>query len=253
MKIKALLVDDEEGARASLQNILENYFADEVQVAFSTGDIDQAQKFIEEETPDLVFLDIEMPKGGGFELLARFETINFNVIFVTAYDQYAVKAIKYSALDYLLKPIDLEDLEKAIAKHRSKRTKERVEKQKIKNLIENLKGDQRVRKVAVPDGNGLIFIPINEIIRCESDGNYTIIFRENSKKIVASRTLGDFEDMFTGENFFRVHRSHLINLDHLVKYYKGEGGYVVMSDDSKAEVSRRKKSDFLEFLTHNPL
>jgi two-component system, LytTR family, response regulator len=253
MKIEVFIVDDEQGARESLKNIIEKYFAEELLVLGTSGDVTEAFEAIKLSKPDLVFLDIEMPKGGGFNLLSKFEDVFFNVVFVTAYDQYAIKAIKFSALDYLLKPIDMDELEKAIQKHKSTKSQERVEKQKIKNLIENIKSENHIRKIAVPDGNGLIFIPLKNIVRCESDGNYTIIYQKEGKKIVASRTLGDFDDMFSGENFFRIHRSHLINLEHLVKYVKGEGGYVEMSDGSKAEVSRRKKSDFMDFLQNNPL
>lgn len=253
MKTKVIIVDDEQGAREALQNILTNYFADDIEVIDTCGDIDEAFKSLTENKPNLVFLDIEMPKGGGFELLNRFDDFQFKVIFVTAFDQYAIKAIKFSALDYLLKPIDMEDLDKALQKFRKEQTMQKVERLKLRNLIDNVKSETRVKKVAVPDGNGLIFIALKDIIRCESDGNYTTIFTSNNKKVVASRTLGDYEDMFAGETFFRIHRSHLINLDHLQKYVKGEGGYVVMSDNSKADVSRRKKGEFLEFLTANPI
>lgn len=253
MKIKVIIVDDEQGARESLKNILEKYYADDLLVSGTAGDVTEAFELINNVQPHLVFLDIEMPKGGGFNLLSKFENLFFNVIFVTAYDQYAIKAIKFSALDYLLKPVDLDELDKAIQKHKLSKSIERVEKQKIKNLIENIQGENQIRKVAVPDGNGLIFIPLKNIIRCESDGNYTVIYQVSGKKTIASRTLGDFEEMFAGEHFFRIHRSHLINLEHLVKYVKGEGGYVELSDGSKAEVSRRKKTDFVDFLQNNPL
>lgn len=252
MKNKILIVDDEKGARESLKNILTKYFSEEVEVVGTANNIDDAEEMINTLKPELVFLDIEMPNGGGFDLLVRFEEFPFNVIFVTAYDQYAIKAIKFSALDYLLKPVDLDELEQAIQKHNIEKSKQRNEKEKVKALIENIKTESHKRQVAIPDGNGLILIPLKNIVRCESDGNYTIIYRTEGRKVVASRTLGDFEDMFSGDNFFRVHRSHLINLEHLVKYVKGEGGYVLMSDESKAEVSRRKKPEFLSFLNQRP-
>lgn len=253
MKIKAIIVDDEQGARESLNNILNKYFEDEVLVLGVADGVEEAKKMIKSQKPDLLFLDIEMPGGGGFGLLSDLDQIDFKTIFVTAYDQYAIQAIKFSALDYLLKPIDMEELEGAIEKFKAARTRDLIEKQKIKNLMDNLKVDNHIRKVAVPDGNGLVFIPLKNIIRCESDGNYTIIYQDSGKKIIASRTLGDFEDMFSGENFFRIHRSHLINLEHLAKYIKGEGGYVELSDGSKAEVSRRKKTEFMDFLQNSPL
>ena len=247
---KTIIIDDERLAREEVKRALKSY--PEFEVIGEASHADEAKKMIEEMIPDIIFLDIHMPGKSGFDLLEELTTVP-EVVFTTAYDQYAIKAIKFSALDYLLKPIDMDELEKAIQKHKSSKTQERVEKQKIKNLIENIKSENHIRKIAVPDGNGLIFIPLKNIVRCESDGNYTIIYQKEGKKIVASRTLGDFDDMFSGENFFRIHRSHLINLEHLVKYVKGEGGYVEMSDGSKAEVSRRKKSDFMDFLKNNPL
>lgn len=244
--IRAIIIDDEEGARESLANILRDYF-ENVEVVGKANSTKTGVHLINEQQPDLVFLDIEMPKGNAFDLLAQFENIDFDIIFITAYDQYAIKAIKFSALDYLLKPIDIDELKAAMEKFSDKAHK-RTSNQRFQVLLQNLNAESK-KKVAIPDSEGLIFVNLDDIIRCESDGNYTHIILSNRKKILASRTLGEYEEMFSDENFSRIHRSHLINLNHIDKYLKGEGGYAVMSDGSQVEISRRKRADFLEKLS----
>lgn len=244
--IRAIIIDDEEGARESLANILKDYF-DNVEVVGKAASADNGVKLINEYHPDLVFLDIEMPKGNAFDLLEHFENIDFDIIFVTAYDQYAIKAIKFSALDYLLKPIDIDELGAAIQKFDDK-THKRTTNQRLQTLLQNLNAENK-KKVAIPDSEGLVFVNLDDIVRCESDGNYTHIILNNGKNILASRTLGEYEEMFSEENFSRVHRSHLINLNHIDKYIKGEGGYAVMTDGSHVEISRRKRAEFMEKLS----
>ena len=205
---------------------------------------------ITNKEPDLVFLDIEMPNGNAFDLLEKFKTINFNIIFTTAYDHYAIKAIKFSAIDYILKPIDPEELITAVKRFEDRAGQKATLDKHFKTLLSNVRPENKLKKVGIPDGDGLIFINLSDIIRCDSDGNYTFFILTSGKKIIASRTLGEYEQMFADDNFFRIHRSHLINLEHVKKYIKGEGGYVVMSDNSQVEVSRRNKTDFLEKLSH---
>ena len=243
--IRAMIIDDEEGARESLSILLEKY-VDGVKIVAKADSIAMGMEKIKKYTPDLVFLDIEMPFGSGFELLNRMKPINFDIIFVTAYDHYALKAIKFSALDYLLKPVDIEELKKAVDKHKKRSPEQAAES--YQNLVDNesIEGDNK--KLAIPDSSGIIFVPIKTIIRCESDGNYTKIFLTSGKKILASKTLGEYESMLDGDGFFRVHRSHLINLSHLKKYNKGEHSYVELGDGTKVDVSRRKKSAFMEAL-----
>lgn len=244
--IKTIIIDDETRGRDTLKNLLHKY-CDEVQLSGEAGSVLDGFKLINDEAPDLVFLDIEMPGHNGFDLLEMFKSIPFKVIFTTAYDKYAIKAIKYSALDYLLKPIDIDELKSAVS--RVDNTSKRDMKQaNYEVLFNNIKSENKRKKVAIPDLEGLVFIYLDEIVRCESDGNYTYIYLLSKKKITASRTLRDFEELFSEESFFRVHRSHLINLEHLKKYIKGEGGFAVMADDSRVEVSRRKKTEFLEIL-----
>lgn len=246
---RSILIDDEEGAREALANILLTYFPD-VEII---GKADSAKKGVEmicSLHPELVFLDIEMPGGNAFDLLsspALERVMNFEVIFVTAFDHYALQAIKYSALDYLLKPVDMDELKKALLKYEGKKNEKNFFKEKLSVLLNNVTADTH-RKIAIPDVDGLTFITVEEIIRCESDGNYTIIHTSAGKKMLSSRTLSEYDDLLSGGNFFRVHRSHLINLHHIKKYYRGEGGYVVMSDESQIEVSRRKKNEFIEWV-----
>jgi len=248
MAIKAIIVDDELGARESLSKLIEKH-CKSVEVVAKADSMKTAYDSINSLNPDLVFLDIEMPNGNAFDLLEKFKEINFNIIFTTAYDHYAIKAIKFSAIDYILKPIDSEELVNAVARYEGKKQEKTTINSQFKTLLSNVKPNTKLKKVGIPDGDGLIFINLSDIIRCDSDGNYTYFILTTGKKIVASRTLGEYEEMFADENFFRVHRSHLINLEHVKKYIKGEGGYVVMNDNSQVEVSRRNKAEFLDKLS----
>ncbi len=247
--IKAIIVDDELGARESLSKMLEKN-CKQIEVVAKVDSMLSAFEAITNKEPDLVFLDIEMPNGNAFDLLEKFKTINFNIIFTTAYDHYAIKAIKFSAIDYILKPIDPEELITAVKRFEDRAGQKATLDKQFKTLLSNVRPENKLKKVGIPDGDGLIFINLSDIIRCDSDGNYTFFILTSGKKIIASRTLGEYEQMFADDNFFRIHRSHLINLEHVKKYIKGEGGYVVMSDNSQVEVSRRNKTDFLEKLSH---
>lgn len=246
--IKAIIVDDELGARESLSKMVEKNCKN-IEIVAKADSMITAYEMITKHQPDLVFMDIEMPNGNAFDLLEKFDKIDFEIIFTTAYDHYAIKGIKYSAIDYLLKPIDPEELVQAVHRFQEKAGQKNFLDQKIKMLLTNIKPENKIKKVGLPDGDGLVFINLSDIIRCDSDSNYTFFILTNGKKIIASRTLGEYEQMFADDNFFRVHRSHLINLQHVKKYIKGEGGYVVMSDNSQVEVSRRNKLEFLERLS----
>jgi two-component system LytT family response regulator len=247
--IRAIIVDDELGARESLSKMLEKN-CKQVEIIAKCDSMLSAFEAITNKEPDLVFLDIEMPNGNAFDLLEKFKEINFNIIFTTAYDHYAIKAIKFSAVDYILKPIDPEELIQAVRRFEERAGQKTSLDKQFKTLLSNVRTENKLKKVGIPDGDGLVFINLSDIIRCDSDGNYTFFILTNGKKIIASRTLGEYEQMFADDNFFRIHRSHLINLEHVKKYIKGEGGYVVMTDNSQVEVSRRNKTDFLEKLSH---
>lgn len=249
-RTKAIIIDDEEGARESLANILSKFFP-QIDVVAKANSAKTGLEVIRIHQPDLVFLDVEMPKGNAFDLLAELQktdekSIGFDVIFITAFDHYAIRAIKFSALDYLLKPIDIDDLRKAITRHEKKRHEKNSIHENLNVLLSNLKKENHVRKVAIPDMEGLTFIALNDIVRCESDGNYTLIFTSEGKKMLSSKSLAEYDEMLSAENFFRIHRSHLINLTHIKKYFRGDGGYVLMSDNSQLEISRRKKNEFME-------
>ncbi|MCE9539840.1 MAG: LytTR family DNA-binding domain-containing protein [Bacteroidetes bacterium] len=246
--IKAIIVDDELGARESLSKMVEKN-CKTIDIVAKADSMTSAFEAITKHQPDLVFLDIEMSNGNAFDLLEKFKEIDFDIIFTTAYDHYAIKAIKFSAIDYILKPIDPEELIQAVHRFEEKNGQKSMLDKKFKALLSNIRPENKLKKVGIPDGDGLIFINLSDIIRCDSDGNYTFFVLITGKRILASRTLGEYEQMFADDNFFRVHRSHLINLQHVKKYIKGEGGYVVMSDNSQVEVSRRNKTDFLEKLS----
>ena len=246
--IKAIIVDDERGARESLSKMVEKY-CKEIEVVAKADSMKTALEAINSHHPDLVFLDIEMPNGNAFDLLAKLNEVDFDIIFTTAYDHYAIKAIKFSAIDYILKPIDPEELMEAVNRFRNKKEQQETTNKKFKTLLSNLNPGNKMKKVALAEGDGLIFINISDIIRCESDNNYTFIVLTDKRKIIVTRTLGEFEQLFIDENFMRIHRSHLINLNHIKKYMKGEGGTVIMDDDSHVEVSRRAKTEFLDRLT----
>ena len=240
--LQTLIIDDEKRGRELLRMVLSTH-CPEVKVIGEASNIKEAYNLIVQTDPDLIFLDIEMPGGTGFDLLSKFDEINFEVIFVTAFDKYAIKAIKFSAMDYLLKPVDEEELVKAIKKVEENQNK-KSNKERINNLVSNVKKTSDNQKIGLTSSDGLEFIEIKTILRCEADGKYTSVFLHDGKKLLVSKNLKEFEDLLTDYNFFRIHHSHLVNLDYIKKYQSGRGGYVVMSDGSTITVSQRKKEDF---------
>lgn len=244
--IKTIIIDDESKGRTILKTLLEKYCRN-VEVLELADSAENGIIAIKKHKPDLIFLDIEMPHENGFDMLKKLDLIDFEVIFVTAFDHYAVKAFKFSATDYLLKPIDAEELITAVSRVESKIQKKPQEKMEV--LFNNLRSFQNpYNKIGIPTRDGIIFIPINEVIRCESEINYTRFYLQKGEKMLASKTLKEFEELLTEYNFFRVHKSHLINLHHIKRYVKGEGGTVILSDNSEVEVSRRNKEQFLKRL-----
>ena len=189
-----------------------------------------------------------MQTGNAFDLLEKFDRIDFAIIFTTAFNHYAINAIRFSAIDYLLKPVDVDDLQAAVSRFELKKNDEAILNRKFQTLLNNIQPDNRSKKIGIPDGDSLVFIDIKNLIRCQSDGSYTSFYLVSGKKIMASKPIGEYEELLQEERFFRVHRSYLINLEHIKKYVKGDGGYVVMSDGSEVEVSRRKKNDFVSVL-----
>jgi two-component system LytT family response regulator len=244
--LKAILIDDEPYSCEVLAAMLE---ADcpQVQIAAICKNGEEGLVAIGKHSPDVVFLDVEMPKLNGFEMLEQLGQIDFHIIFTTSYDQYALKAIRFSALDYLLKPVDREELKKAVKK---------VEQRQhlplpvqLELLMQKIKQPAcRVSKIALPTMEGLQLIPIDSIVSCESDNNYTHLVLKNSKKLLVTRSLKEIEEALEQHSFLRVHRSFLINLNEIEKYVKGEGGYVVMSNGSSIDVSKARKELLMQKL-----
>ena len=244
--ITATIVDDEPYSCESLATLLERYCPD-VKVLDICYSAASALKSINEQKPQLLFLDIEMPHMNGFELLEKLPDIDFELVFTTSYDQYAIKAFRFSALDYLLKPIDQDDLRKAVQK--AVTSTSHVSPQQIKVLLEKLNHPTLiVNKIAIPTLEGLQMILVESIINCEADRNYTIINTKNKLKIVASKTLKEVEELLEDYPFIRVHHSHIVNLNEVERYVKGEGGYLLMSNGSNIDVSRSRKEFLLKKL-----
>src|SRR5688500_13186712 len=249
--ITATIVDDEPFCCESLATLLERYCpaVKVLDICYSASD---ALQSIQQRPPDILFLDIEMPHMNGFELLEKLPEINFELIFTTSYDQYAIKAIRFSALDYLLKPIDSGELQKAVQKAIS--SMDRPLPQQIELLLQKLNNPKvPVSKIAIPTMEGLHMILMESIISCASDRNYSILFLKNKQKIIASRTLKEIEEMLEDYSFTRVHHSYLVNLNEVEKYMKGEGGYLLMSDGTTIDVSRSRKEILLKKLQPNKL
>ena len=245
--LKAVIIDDEARSRKALQIALSDY-CPSVQIAAIAETPEDGIEAIIKHKPDIVFLDVQMPGMSGFDLLSHFPEIDFDVVFITAHDHYAIKAIRFSALDYLLKPIQIDELKAAVKKAEEKKNYRHTNWQ-YRSLYENVRsGHHASGSIAVPTGDGLLFIKTQNIIRCEAEGNYVIIHLAGKEKMLITKTLGDMETMLDPGAFCRVHNSHLVNLAHIKKYVKGDGGYVIMSDNSTVDVSRRKKEEFMQML-----
>lgn len=245
--IRALIIDDESDAREALRLAVEKYCPG-VDILAACSTPEEGLNAIRNISPDLVFLDIQMPNLSGFDLLEEAGEINFAVIFVTAYNHYAIKAIKFSALDYLLKPIDPEDLVSAIRKA-EKWQLQQDHAFRYQSVISNIQHQSRnIEKLAIPTSEGILFVETSDIICCRADGNYTSLYLTNGNNILVSKSLIDFEYMLIDSGFCRIHHSALINMKHIQKYVKGDGGYVVLSEDHHVDVSRRKKEAFLQQL-----
>ena len=244
--IKAIIIDDEPDCCESLAILLER-FCPEVKVAAICYSGDKALASIQEIKPQLVFLDIEMPYMNGFELLEKLPLIDFEIIFTTSYDQYAIKAFRFSALDYLLKPIDREELQKAVNKVVSR--KQNPFPQQLEILLQKINQTSNpIQRIALPTMEGLQLVPVSSIISCASDGNYTIFFLKDKQKIVVSRPLKEVEEMLAEHFFFRVHHSYIVNMNEIEKFVKTDGGYLIMSDGSSVDVSRSKKEILMKKL-----
>jgi two-component system LytT family response regulator len=244
--LKAIIIDDEPYCCEILAAMLESDFP-EVEIVAICKNGAEALSAIRQHSPNLVFLDVEMPKMNGFEMLEQLPTINFHLIFTTSYDQYALKAIRFSAIDYLLKPIDREELKTAVQKVKEK-TQSPIPQQ-LEILMQKLRHPlSPVTKIALPTIEGLQMIPADTIISCESDDNYTTLQLKSKKKILVTRSLKEMEEILEQHSFIRVHRFYIVNLNEIEKYIKGEGGYLVMSDGTSIDVAKNKKEILLKKL-----
>jgi two-component system LytT family response regulator len=242
--IHALIVDDEANNRENLRLALNDY-CQNVKIIGEADSAITAFDLIQNTQPDLVFLDIAMPLGDGFQLLESLPAIDFDIIFVTAYNQYAIRAIKFCAIDYLLKPIDILELKQAVNRVLLKKEKKQ-ENQKLKTLIANLTSSPQ--KIALPQSDHVEFVLVEDIIRCQGEKNYTWFYLKDGRKLLVSQTLKEYVELLEATHFFRVHQSHLINLQQISKYSRRDGGYIIMSDKSKIPVARNRKERLQEAL-----
>ncbi len=245
--LTTILVDDEEDSRITLRNFLGRYCPD-VTVLGEAGSVSEAVELIRELKPTLVFLDINMPQENGFMLFEHIPEPDFYVVFITAYDEYALKAIKHSALDYILKPINIKELMLAVSRAQSLHQKQDMQSQ-LASLMQAIpRNNNNLEKLMLPLSDGFVYVPVQEIIRCEASGNYTVFYFTSRSKMVVCNTLGYYEEVLAGYGFIRVHHQHLINQHHVERYQRGRGGTVVMCDQKEVAVSQRKRDEFLRMM-----
>lgn len=242
--IRTVLIDDEPNNIETLQQLLLRY-CPIVEIAGTANSAKTGGEVIAATQPDLVFLDIEMPYGNAFDLLNSVSPITFEVVFVTAFDNYAINAIRYSALDYLLKPINIKDLQAAVQKAANRLDAKNIHK-RIDTLFYNIYTPKNsFQRLALPTLDGLVFVNTEDCIRLEAKSNYTVIHFKNGSTVTISKTLKEFEDILSKEQFSRIHHSHIINHYFVKKYHRGRGGYIEMEDGTTIEVSIRKRDEFL--------
>jgi two-component system LytT family response regulator len=245
--IRTIIIEDEPNSREMLTILLQRYKND-IEIIDVCPDPTEGIASIATHQPDLIFLDIQMPKMNGFEMLKKIGNINFEVIFTTAFDQYAINAIRISALDYLLKPIDDEDLAIAIQKCKDRLLHNNPVNQ-FEHLFNNLTNKNPLDKtLALSASDGISFIKMSDIVRVEANGRYAKFYLVNKETILVSKTLGDFEEILSANQFFRIHDSSIINLNHVKKYIRGDGGTVVLNDNTELDVARRRKEEFVKLI-----
>lgn len=247
--LDAILIEDEPRSQKVLAMLIEQN-CPQINLLKVCDDARQGIEAVDEHQPDLIFLDVRMPGLSGFEFLDAFKEPPFEIIFVTAYDQYAIEALRRSAVDYLLKPVNEADLVRAV-KSAGQRIRQKASKVKYKVLMENQKApNPQHQKLVVPTRDGLRFIPLEEVVKLQADRNYTRIFILDGTELISTNHLKLYEESLPSELFFRTHHSYIINLQHVKNYVRGEGGYVVLSGGGTADISKRRKRDFLEAFGH---
>ncbi len=247
--MRAIIVDDELTSSQVLEELIKHYLPELHVIAVCNKPMDAVSK-LNSLKPDLVFMDIELPGMSGFDILEKVNNINFEVIFTTAHIKYGIKAIQFSAIDYLLKPINVEELKTAVQRVVDHRAVSNP-LEKIRNLFENvrlLNNNDPFNRVAFPTSDGLKFIVVDQIVRCMASNNYTFIYLANNEKILISKSLKDIENILPSSSFCRIHNSHLVNLKYIRKFIKGDVNLLVMNDDTELEVSRRKKDELVKIL-----
>lgn len=243
--LRIAIIDDEADARFTLRTFLKKYCSEDQLVGEASG-VAESYQLILQEQPDVLLLDIAMQDGTGFDLLDKFSNFNFQVIFTTAFDDFAIKAFQYNALDYLLKPIDADDLVRSLKRVRANSQKDF--QQKIKGLLK-LTQTQQVDKIALSSMKGLIFLRLNDITHLEADGNYTTFWMMNGESHTVVRTIKEYEELLPTNFFFRCHQSHIVNLNFVKRFIKEDGGQIQLDNGKKITVSRRKKDRLIERLT----
>lgn len=246
--IRCILIDDESNSLEMTEWLLKTY-CPEVTIEAMCNSAEKGIEAINKFKPDVIFLDIEMPHMNGFDMLEQFDRLFFDVVFTTAYDQFAIKAFKYSALNYLLKPVDPDDLKETIRRISEKKaapTKDQIDllMQSVRNVSK-----QPVSRIALTTSDGMIFVSTNEILYCQAESNYTSVVLDGGKKIVVSKVLKDIDETLSGGDFFRVHNSYLININHIRKFVRGDGGYVIMDDGTSIGISRSRRQEFMELFS----
>lgn len=246
--IKAVLIDDEPRSRESLRIILSRYFAD-VEIVGEAASVSEAFNLISNKKPNTVFLDIKMPDGSGFDLLKMFNQVDFKVVFVTAFEEFALEAIKFSAFDYILKPINTNELRSALDKLREEFNHTDDVSLKIKAFISNMEtSNQSQKKIVLKTAESIHLVTLSSIVRCESDCNYTWVYIVNQPKILISKSLKYFEDLLTDYGFIRVHQSHLVNLNYVSRIDKVDGGVLVFNDGTHVPISVRKREQLFKLI-----
>ncbi len=247
--ITALIIDDEKHCADSLSSQIQKYCPG-IEILDTCDTAEKGLQQIHRLRPQLIFLDVEMPVMNGFEMLEKLTEINFDVIFTTGFNQYAIRAIKFGALDYLIKPINKDELCEAVDKFINRTQRDSLKQ--LNALLSHIKksNDLSFQKIALPTMHSYELVPLNNIIVCESKNNYTTVRLNNGQNILISKTLKQLEDLLDMEPFFRVHNSFLVNLQYAIRYVKGEGGYLVMNNDMTVPVARSKKEELLKLITH---
>lgn len=246
--IRCILVDDEADSLEVMELMLKRH-CPQVKIEAACNNAEEGIAAIQLYRPDVVFLDIEMPLMNGFDMLETFKELFFEVVFVTAYHQFAIKAFRYSALNYLLKPVEADDLVATI--RRIEKNKAVPLKEQMDLLMQSVRnsGNQTILRIALTTSYGMLFVETKDIVFCESDNNYTNVKMRSGKKILVSKTLKEIDETLSGPDFYRIHNSFLINLGHIQKFVRGDGGYVVMDDETTVSISRTKKQEFLDLFS----